>query len=95
MTYTTTVTSKGQITLPVKVRRELNIKTGDRVSVTKKGKDYIIQPDMYEEELAALRKRIEKHLKANGKWGVPFEVARAEADKVRVEEYRKKYGLRP
>jgi antitoxin PrlF len=34
MAYFATVTSKGQMTLPAKLRTELGIKTGDRVELT-------------------------------------------------------------
>jgi AbrB family looped-hinge helix DNA binding protein len=33
MTYYSTVTSKGQITLPAKVRRDMNLKAGQRVCI--------------------------------------------------------------
>ena len=38
-----TVTSKGQITIPVSIRRELNLKEGSKVLFINNGKDIVIQ----------------------------------------------------
>lgn len=65
MNNTATISSKGQITLPVKIRRSLNLDSGDRIKITKKGQKIIIAPDTYEEKLADLRARTAKHLKDN------------------------------
>ena len=40
---TSTVTRKGQLTLPAKLRKELNIKPSDKVVFVKKGRDITIQ----------------------------------------------------
>jgi AbrB family looped-hinge helix DNA binding protein len=63
MQYTTTVSSKGQITLPAKIRRSLNLDSGDRITITKRGGKVTIAPDTYEEKLADLRKRTAEHLR--------------------------------
>ena len=39
-----TVSSKGQITLPAKVRRHLGIKPHDRISIEERGTEIIIKP---------------------------------------------------
>ncbi len=36
------ITAKGQITLPISIRRELNLKDGDKVAFIEKDGDYII-----------------------------------------------------
>jgi AbrB family looped-hinge helix DNA binding protein len=41
---TTVVTTKGQIVIPSKVRRRLNIKEGTRLCVIEKGSQIILQP---------------------------------------------------
>ncbi len=43
---TTTLTSKGQITIPVEVRKNLNLKTGDRVDLVRNAEtgEYVLRP---------------------------------------------------
>lgn len=50
----TSLTSKGQIVIPSKIRKRLNIKKGTRFSVIEKGKQIILQPlnEEYFETLA-------------------------------------------
>ena len=44
MVSTTVVTAKGQIVIPSKIRRHLNIKKGTRLCVTEKGNEIVLQP---------------------------------------------------
>lgn len=39
------MTSKGQITIPVEIRKELGLKPGDRVRFIKRGGEVAIRPD--------------------------------------------------
>lgn len=41
---TAVVTSKGQIVIPVKIRRKLGIKSGSKVALIEQGDKVIIQP---------------------------------------------------
>ena len=41
---TTIVTTKGQIVIPSKIRRKLNIKKGTRLSIEENGDQLILQP---------------------------------------------------
>jgi AbrB family looped-hinge helix DNA binding protein len=41
---TTTVTVKGQIVIPSKIRRHLNIKKGTRLSVIEKANEIVLKP---------------------------------------------------
>lgn len=41
---TTTVTAKGQIVIPSRIRRHLNIKKGTRLCVIEKGNEIVLQP---------------------------------------------------
>ena len=41
---TTTVTAKGQIVIPSRIRRHLNIKKGTRLCVLEKGQEIVLQP---------------------------------------------------
>ena len=41
---TTTLTSKGQMTLPKSVRDDLNVKAGDKIDVVKEAGRYVLRP---------------------------------------------------
>lgn len=41
---TTTLTSKGQMTLPKSVRDDLRLKPGDKIDVVKDGDRYVLRP---------------------------------------------------
>ena len=41
---TTVVTTKGQIVIPSKIRRKLNIKRGTKLYIEEKGEELIIKP---------------------------------------------------
>jgi len=64
MTYFSSVTSKGTITVPAKVRKQLGIKPGMMVTieVNKKGNAEIMRPVDIED----LRKRTAEHLRKMG-----------------------------
>jgi AbrB family looped-hinge helix DNA binding protein len=94
MEHTATISSKGQITLPAEIRRGLNLRPGDKITIVKRGGSAEIKPSTYDQELAELRARIEKEVKAKGLWGKPWEEVRAAAEAARTEYYRKKYGPR-
>lgn len=61
MTYYSSVTSKGQLTLPAEIRKKLNIKPGQRVEVRlgPGGNAEVVKPVDIED----LRKRTAAHLK--------------------------------
>ncbi len=40
----TTVTRKGQITIPINIRRRLNLEEGDRIAVTLEGDQVLLRP---------------------------------------------------
>ena len=42
--YTVTVSSKGQVVIPVEVRKKMNIKEGDLLSVKEEGEKIILKP---------------------------------------------------
>ena len=42
MGYTATISSKGQVVIPAKLRKEMGLGAGARVNMTKKGKDLIV-----------------------------------------------------
>jgi len=44
MMYSTSITQKGQVTIPVLIRKKLGLKTGQKVVFRDRGKDVIIEP---------------------------------------------------
>jgi|HubBroStandDraft_1064217.scaffolds.fasta_scaffold702970_2 antitoxin PrlF len=49
MGYTSTISSKGQVTVPVDVRRRLGLKPGDRVRFVVREGTVAVEPDREEE----------------------------------------------
>lgn len=62
----TTITSKGQITLPVQLRRALGLRVGQKVSVRIEGDHLVIDPPHAVERL---RDRLRTEAQERGTWG--------------------------
>ena len=95
MTYTATISSKGQITLPAEIRRSLKLRPGDKITIVKRSGLAEIKPSTYDQELAELRQQAKAIMKKNGTWGLPWEEVRKRADEARAAYYQEKYGPRP
>ena len=52
MAQMVTISSKGQLVIPAKLRKELGFKPGIRVTVRKQGKGVHIEPNSYEAVMA-------------------------------------------
>jgi len=63
----TTITAKGQITLPAEARRALGLRAGQRVSVRVDGDRLVIDPPS---DIAAVRARMRAEAESQGTWGV-------------------------
>ena len=61
----TTITSKGQITLPAEARRALGLRPGQKVGVRVEGDHIVIDVPP---ELSTLRARIRAEAQAKGTW---------------------------
>jgi AbrB family looped-hinge helix DNA binding protein len=46
------ITSKGQITIPLKVRQALGVKEGDRLVFEQNGRDMVVRPEKRESRFA-------------------------------------------
>ena len=44
MMISTSITQKGQVTIPISIRKKLGLKTGQKVAFTDRGKDVVIEP---------------------------------------------------
>ncbi len=60
---TTTVTTKGQVVIPLEIRTKLGIKTGSKVKVTTKGNDIILHIDDVSSQLNNFRDKVRTKLK--------------------------------
>ena len=65
VTYST-ITSKGQITLPAALRRKLHMSTGTRVQIKEVDGKIVIDPPM---DLDAIRTVARAEMEAAGTWG--------------------------
>lgn len=63
MTSFTTITAKGQITLPVEFRRKLHVRPGMKVALSYQNDGIVIHPAV---DLDALRARVKAHMKKAG-----------------------------
>jgi len=44
MMISTSITQKGQVTIPISIRKKLGLKTGQKVAFTDRGKEIVIEP---------------------------------------------------
>ena len=80
MAHMATLSSKGQLVIPAKLRHELGLKPGVRVIFSKRGKSLLIEPGAYEAVLAL-----------RGKYaGVPLESDLAETRRQDEKKAEKK-----
>jgi len=63
-----TITSKGQITLPSSLRRKLGLNAGLRVGMREVDGRIVIDPP---QDLDAVRARAQAEMRAAGTWGAP------------------------
>lgn len=61
-----TITSKGQITLPVAARRALGLHEGQKLGIRIEGRTLVIDAPP---EIESLRRRARAEAEANGTWG--------------------------
>lgn len=62
MRYTTTMTSKGQVTVPVEIRRHLGLRPGKQVEFEVVGNTVRIKNDNWRIELEALGGQVREHM---------------------------------
>jgi len=61
-----TITSKGQITLPARLRHKLGLETGRRVAMREVDGRIVIDPP---QDMDAIRARAQAEMRAAGTWG--------------------------
>jgi len=65
-----TVTSKGQITLPAQLRRQLRLTPGRKVAVRVEGNSLVLDAPP---SLSEIQEELEAAARANGTWGKPYD----------------------
>ncbi len=93
MSYVTTLTKNGQMTLPKPIRDKLGAKTGAQLSVEWQNGRAIVQVQLIDERLQQIRKESTAHLKQQGLYGLREEELKAGIDKERAAYYGQKYKL--
>jgi len=66
MTYSTTLTSKGQMTVPAAFRKKLGLKPGEQVLVEMRGNEVIIQKNNWLENLRRVQEENRLYMKKRG-----------------------------
>ena len=66
MTYSTTLTSKGQMTLPAPLRKKLGLKPGEQVLVELRGNEVVIQKNNWLENLRRIQEENKAYMKKKG-----------------------------
>lgn len=96
MTYSTTLTSKGQMTLPVEFRKKLGLKPGEQVLVEMRGNEVIIQKNNWLENLRFVQAQNRAYLKEHGIKPLTDEeldnTINAEAEKAATDRYKRSLG---
>ena len=64
-TFITSITSKGQVTVPVEIRRKLGIDTADKLRVKEVNGTVVFEKDDYWADFAKLQKKVQKHREDN------------------------------
>lgn len=65
MTYRTTLTRKGQMTMPASFRKKLGIKPGEQLIVEMRGSSVVVKKNDWQKGLSELHKKIAAHMKAH------------------------------
>lgn len=65
-TFTTTITSKGQVTVPASIRKKLGISPSDRLRVKEVKGRVVLEKDNYWAEFERLQQKVQKHRKEKG-----------------------------
>lgn len=84
MTYSTTITSKGQITLPVILRQQLKLLPGRKVTVKLHGKQLIIDAPI---DINDIRMRNQAHMQQNQ----GIDISDRAIDNIMLESAKERY----
>ncbi len=91
MTYTAKVSSKGQVTLPAKLRRKYGLTEGSTIRISEKDEVVTISADNYQERLESARAMAKKHMQKNGTWGMSWQEASEKSKQAKSKHLKNKY----
>ena len=95
MQYNTTITSKGQMTIPSEVRRKLSLKPGP-VRLKVSGDSIKIEQNDWEKDLERFQARVREHMRKHGLKPLSAQELDMAIDDAAVQgatkEYLRKYG---
>jgi len=66
MQYTSTMTSKGQVTVPAAIRKKLGLKPGQQVRFTALAGKVTLEQDDWRSELEVLGSEVREHMQTKG-----------------------------
>ncbi|MGI9028124.1 MAG: AbrB/MazE/SpoVT family DNA-binding domain-containing protein [Candidatus Saccharimonadales bacterium] len=66
MTYQTTMTSKGQVTIPADIRKKLGLKPGQSIQFEFRGNEAIVKAQTWQADLEKIQRKMQIHLKKQG-----------------------------
>ena len=91
MRYSTTVTSKGTITIPSSIRKQFGIEQGRRVHVSVSSDNKIVlDPGITMEQFEAARQRLLASIPRE-RLGLSGKALKDAVDKAKIKEYKRKY----
>jgi AbrB family looped-hinge helix DNA binding protein len=64
-TFITSITSKGQVTVPAEIRRKLGIATADKLRVKEVNGVVVLEKDDYWADFEKIQKKVQKHRNDN------------------------------
>lgn len=62
----TTITQKGQVTIPADIRRQLGLKPGQAVRFEFRNGEAVVKVDDWQKNLAKIRRQSQQHMKSRG-----------------------------
>jgi len=91
MGYSTTVTSKGTVTIPSSIRKRLGIQQGRQVQVSvSEDNKIVLDPGLTLEEFEVVRERLVASIPKE-KLGLEGKALKKAIDEARIAAYRRKY----
>lgn len=89
-TFSSTVTSKGTITLPASFRHKANVKAGSKVIIAMQGNSFVVKPLSTWEDFVDIRDTINKNRAA----AKTKPATNNEIEKAKIAYYKNKFDIK-